>query len=787
MNIKQKLLFTNAIFLFIVLFSGSILYYLIKNVVQENINSELENITNGSVQTVKTAINSSVKNHLKTIANKSKILAQYYYKQYEKGKLSKNAAYQRVKKVFLDPDYMQIGTSGYLAGVSGEGVIVIHPKSGAEGKDVSGAKFMQNAMSIAKSIKEGKIVDPYLDYWWKNPNEEKERLKAAGLDYFEPWNLIIWASSYKKEFNSLVNPEDFRQEILSLKIRESGYVYIMDSKGNIVIHPHIEKGNVYDSKDSEGNYFAKEIIEKKNGKIYYGWKNPNEKESREKIAYFKYIPEIDWYVIATAYVNEVNESLYLIRNIIILTIFLTSIIIIGISLKISQLISKPIRNLTQSINEMKSGNMSVIAKVETKDEIGTLAENFNQMSKKLKESFEQIQDQNNTIREYNENLEKKVEERTAELNVANEELVKKHQEMMRDLNMARRIQLSIIPSEKDYPQMNELNMGSQYNSMDSVGGDIYDIIHITDKIFGFLMADVSGHGVPAALITAMVKVSFNSNSALGLLPGEICSKVNKEIYKLIGDLDYFLTAYYGILNFETGEFTYTNAGHHAAILYRAKTRNIEHLDTVGFMIGIMEEGNYETQSIQLEPGDKVLLLTDGIPEARNKEKEFYEYDRLIEFATHNMHLSPKTFVDKLIIDVDSFCGGAPVTDDRAIMCLEFIRPIDAKHSMQESLKIETRQIQSKEKESLSNEIKIQHKRALDFIKTSSFSEALEILHELNDKDPKNSMVKNTLGITYYKMGRLEDAYNAFREGVELNKNNKNLQRNLALMKNRLKG
>ncbi|MCB1192866.1 MAG: cache domain-containing protein [Leptospiraceae bacterium] len=784
MNVKHKLLLTNGIFLLIVLLSGSILYYLIKNVVQDNLNSELENITNGSVQTVKTAINSSVKNHLKTIADKSKSVAQYYYEQYKNGKISKEVAYNQVKNIFLDSNYMKIGTTGYLAGVSGNGVIVIHPK--AEGKDVSKAPFMQKAMDIAKSLKEGTPRDTYLDYLWKNPGEEKERLKAAGLDYFEPWDLIVWASSYKEEFNSLVNPEDFKQEILSLKIRQSGYVYLMDSEGNLIIHPQLGTSNVYDSQDSNGNYFIREIIKNKNGKIFYDWKNPNEQKRREKIAYYKYIPEIDWIVVTTAYIEEVNESLYLIRNIIIFTVLLTSLIMVGISLKVSQFISKPINNLMLSINEMKSGNLAVTAKVETKDEIGVLAENFNQMSHKLKESFEQIQAQNLTIREYNENLERKVQERTLELNKANEELLQKNEEMTRDLNMARRIQLSIIPSEKDYPQMKELSLGSQYNSMDSVGGDIYDIIPINDHTYGFLMADVSGHGVPAALITAMVKVSFNSNSIQGLTTGEICSRVNKEIFKLIGDLDYYLTAYYGILDFKTGEFTYTNAGHHAAILYRKKTKQIEHLDTVGFMIGILEESNYETLSVKLEPGDKILLLTDGIPEARNRQKEFYEYDRLIEYTTRYMHLNPKEFVDGLIADVDSFCEGNPANDDRAVLCIEFLYPIDSKQKVEESIRIEARQLPGNEKGKEAEEIKIMQTKALNFLKKNSYMEALELLLDLNQKDSKNSIVKNSLGIAYYRMGKLEDAHKVLKEGVELNQNNKNLQRNLALIESRLK-
>jgi len=285
--------------------------------------------------------------------------------------------------------------------------------------------------------------------------------------------------------------------------------------------------------------------------------------------------------------------------------------------------------------------------------------------------YEQLED-------YSKNLEKKVEERTyelneanKELNVTNKELSKKNKIMERELDMAKRVQEGIIPTEDNFPKRNELKIAAHYSAMESVGGDLYDIIRIGKNSYGFLMADVSGHGVPSALITTMAKVSFTSNSGYGINSGDIFKAVNTEMFNFIGDLEYYLTAYYCIVDLEKGTLQFSNAGHHPAILYRAETKSLEKLDTNGFLVGAFNGVDYESKSIQLKDGDRILLFTDGIIEARNLEGEFYEYERFMNYVTNNSHLSPKEFIKNLIVEVDKFCNGEPPDDDRTILYFEF--------------------------------------------------------------------------------------------------------------------
>lgn len=412
-----------------------------------------------------------------------------------------------------------------------------------------------------------------------------------------------------------------------------------------------------------------------------------------------------------------------------------------------------------------------------------------ELEKMVEERTIELQEANQKLEDYNKNLEHKVAERTKELNKLNKTLEAKNQEMLKELKMAQRIQLGIIPDENAFPKREELNFGSKYLSMEAVGGDIYDVIRIGRNGFGFLMADVSGHGVPAALITSMVKVSFNSHSDWGVLPSEVCYKVNNEMMAFIGDLDYYLSAYYGIINLETGEFQYTNAGHHPVILSNPDTEELVKLDSDGCLIGALylDEHNYETKSIKLKKNDRILFFTDGINEARNADGDFYGYDRLEEFVVKNRKLSPKDFVESLISDVEKFCGTRPPDDDRAVLCIEVLKDITSISEEEKSLNKSVEQfvhldIEDKSEEKKSEkDVLTQHKEAISYLKRDIFDKALEILTELRKIEPNNTKILNNLAVVYFKLNEFNKAYDLLQEAVTIDDNNEVLKQNLALM------
>ena len=129
------------------------------------------------------------------------------------------------------------------------------------------------------------------------------------MTYFKPWDWIISASSYREEFTQIININSFRKSILSIQFGKTGYPYVIDSKGTLIIHPFQEGKNIFDAKDANGRAFIQEICRNKNGEIIYPWQNPGEKKPREKLVIFNYIPEFDWIVASSSYVEEIYAPL----------------------------------------------------------------------------------------------------------------------------------------------------------------------------------------------------------------------------------------------------------------------------------------------------------------------------------------------------------------------------------------------------------------------------------------------------------------------------------------------
>lgn len=372
---------------------------------------------------------------------------------------------------------------------------------------------------------------------------------------------------------------------------------------------------------------------------------------------------------------KIHENIVSMRLTFLLIVLAVMLIIDGVmAYLLVRFITRPLSVLKESAEQISGGNFDLVIPIDSRDEIGSLAGSISKMSGDLKTSFSEIEKQKEEIQKYSETLEERVEQRTAELNNANEELTGINKKFLSELEMARRVQQGIIPDEAGFPRRDEMRIASVYDSMGTVGGDLYDVIRIGKNSYGFLIADVSGHGVPAALITTMAKVSFNTHSHWGAAPAQICDKVNRETHQLIADLGYYLTSYYGILDLEEGKFEYTNAGHHPALICRQADGKVEKLDTEGLFIGISENGKYTSGSVMMQPGDKLLLFTDGIIEARNEEMEKFGYERLIPFFADHRDMRPKDLVAALLKEIDKFYGAKDPDDDRAALVIEFMQP-----------------------------------------------------------------------------------------------------------------
>jgi methyl-accepting chemotaxis protein len=377
MKIRSKILIANNIsFAVIVAVLWWITYSQVRTILTENVYNELEQTTARIVDMVRSSSEISIKTHLRTIAEKNRSLVEKLHSDYESGSSTEEQAFEAARDILLDPEYGRIGDTGYLAGVSTSGVLVIHPKS--EGVDASGLEFMKEAMAMK---------DGYLEYMWKNTGETEERAKAGWLSYFEPWDLMVWASSYKSEFADLVQADDFRELVLGIQLGDTGYAYVMNTTGDVVIHPTMTGENIYDSRDSGGRYFIREICERKNGSIVYPWQNENEAAPREKSASYAYIEETDWIIVTTYYQDELLRPLSRLAFLFLILFAAAVVIVFLVNLWIGNAISKPIKRVALSMAAMvgQTINLSVSVPIETNDELGETVRNFNSLAERVRE------------------------------------------------------------------------------------------------------------------------------------------------------------------------------------------------------------------------------------------------------------------------------------------------------------------------------------------------------------------------------------------------------------------
>jgi anti-sigma regulatory factor (Ser/Thr protein kinase) len=195
-----------------------------------------------------------------------------------------------------------------------------------------------------------------------------------------------------------------------------------------------------------------------------------------------------------------------------------------------------------------------------------------------------------------------------------------------DLSIARKIQAAMIP--RRLPSVEGIDIATLYLPCSAVGGDLFDIVQISDDVLAFLIFDVTGHGVSSALLSAMAKVCFSNHIRMIDSPRAVIERVNTEIIHDIS-ADFFLTAFVGFLDLRSNKLTYSNAGHTYPIIYRKGTNQIIPLRTQGTFIGIFENGFYEEHSVFLNPGDWLVLFTDGLYRLYN-ERDAFEGRLLLE-------------------------------------------------------------------------------------------------------------------------------------------------------------
>lgn len=270
------------------------------------------------------------------------------------------------------------------------------------------------------------------------------------------------------------------------------------------------------------------------------------------------------------------------------------------------------------------------------------------------------------------------------LNASLEEVT---QRMAREMAAAKVIQESALPrTYPPFPAIDQFDIFASMKAAREVGGDFYDFFLIDEKRLGFVIADVSDKGIPAALFMMAAKTQLRNYMQTGMGLSQSIASANYQLCQE-NDAQMFVTVFAGVLDFSTGQVAYVNAGHNPPLLYHdgqwSWLRNRS-----GLVLGAFEEARYREFSVSLDKDDIMLLYTDGITEAADCEQRLFGEERLLELVGDKDVLRPKDLVDAVCAGVERFANGAEQADDVTVLVLEYGEPPEAAAVLEVDARVE---------------------------------------------------------------------------------------------------
>lgn len=321
-----------------------------------------------------------------------------------------------------------------------------------------------------------------------------------------------------------------------------------------------------------------------------------------------------------------------------LVVFMEILIYTALFILVYQLLKKKVicnlQRVNEGLNAITKGNLDTVINVRNYEEFSELSDDVNATVSTLK----------HYIKEAEERIDK-------------------------ELELARQIQHSALPSVFPlYPNRPDFDMYAYMDAAREVGGDFYDFYLLDSYSLVFMIADVSGKGIPAALFMMTAKTLIKGLAESGYEVEEIFTRANRKLCES-NDADMFITAWMGKLDLRTGKVSFVNAGHNPPLL-RRRGGQVQYLRTKpDFVLAGLEESPYRRQELQLEPGDMIYLYTDGVTEAVNSANSLYGEERL-EQCLQEADQDPRSACKGVTAEVAAFAGETPQADDITMLCLK---------------------------------------------------------------------------------------------------------------------
>lgn len=409
----------------------------------------------------------------------------------------------------------------------------------------------------------------------------------------------------------------------------TGQVFILDDNFNLVSYPaDFQRSNIKNLEERARELVKQnDLVENKLVKI----------ELFGEYYYAKYQKAEGKIIVGILPLEEVvsdrDSALYVNT---FLEILVFALLFAMINRVINRVIIRRMDRVNEGLYQITQGNLDTVIDVRSNYEFAELSDDINQTV--------------DTLKGYIDEAARKIEE---------------------DMKTAKVIQSSALPSVfPAFPKRKDFDIYARMDTAKEVGGDFYDFYLTEGNTLNFLIADVSGKGIPAAMFMMRAKTELKTLTETGISVEEAFEKGNCTLCEG-NDAGMFVTGWQGKLNLDTGLIQYANAGHNPPIVMHKDGRCEYIRGKVNLVLAGMEGVPYNLQELQLEQGDKIFLYTDGVTEATNAETQLYEEERLLNCILKNYDKGCKEICDAVKEDVDAFVKEAPQFDDITMVCLEF--------------------------------------------------------------------------------------------------------------------
>ena len=514
--------------------------------------------------------------------------------------------------------------------------------------------YMKEDGSIAETTLATREYDYLNQPWYTEPKKVEQSVWSE--PYFDEGGGNVLMVTYSvplfkdEEFTAVVTADialDWLQRFIrTVKIGELGYVFIM-SRGGIILAHHdpdmIMKEFIKNQESEIINRFTGSPGENTNGKINHHIEFDPYVQGPAILRFWQH--DLTGWTIGvifsedemTAGIRSINRDIWVIG-------FTGLLILVGILFYLSHRITEPMRKLANSTLPLGHGELDAdLPEIKTRDEIGILAHSISVMRDNLKTYINKLTDE-----------------------VAAREKVES------ELEIAHDIQMNMVP--RDFPLFEEslgIDLYAHLIPARGVGGDLYDAFSIDDDSIFFTVGDVSGKGMPAALMMARTVTLIRSLVKHGAELNVMLEEANSELSRN-NENCMFVTLICGLLNCRTGNLKYANAGHNFPVHVDAdgNSRLVE--SDSSMPLAIMEDTRYETQEMTLAPGDKLILYSDGVTEAFNTEREQFSDEGLLQSAKLDASKTSRYIVDRIISDVKDHAGEAEQSDDIVVLAMRWL-------------------------------------------------------------------------------------------------------------------